>query len=305
MIVPKGWQILRMLGFIGRTLIVLFVFDVIVAVAYLYYGQRQIALPHLPLSIGAGVIGVILGFRNNSSYARWWEARTLWGDVTTYSRCLGRQGVAFLSGADEPEEQKGVDAARRRLLYYQIAYVNALRCQLRDETPSSALDLFLTEEEIDSLRGERNVAAEIQQRMGLLLDESFRRGWLAEVHLGLLDNSLTALANAQGGCERIKHTPVPKDYDYFLRLVVFGQCLLLPLGMVANLGLFTPIGASLLGFVFLALERIGRDLEHPFCHSRHDVPMTAICRTIEINLKQSLGETEFPAPIKPVRGILW
>ena len=75
--------------------------------------------------------------------------------------------------------------------------------------------------------------------------------------------------------------------------------------MVASLGVLTPIGSSLLGFGFLALESIGRDLEHPFDNSVHDVAMTSICRTIEINLKQYLGEADPPAPIEPVHGVLW
>jgi putative membrane protein len=75
--------------------------------------------------------------------------------------------------------------------------------------------------------------------------------------------------------------------------------------MVANLGLLTPVGSTMLGFIFRALEMIGRDLEHPFNNSVHDVPLTSICRTIEINLKQYLGETELPAPFEPVLGVLW
>ena len=155
------------------------------------------------------------------------------------------------------------------------------------------------------MRGEKNVAAEIQRRMALLIQDSRHRGWLGAIQLGLLDNGLTELANAQGGCERIKNTPMPKHYDYFLRSLIHVYCMLLPLGMVASLGLLTPIGSALLGFGFLALESIGRDLEHPFDNSVHDVTMTSICRTIEINLKQYLGEADLPAPIEPVRGVLW
>jgi putative membrane protein len=123
--------------------------------------------------------------------------------------------------------------------------------------------------------------------------------------MGLLDTTLTELANAQGGCERIKNTPVPKSYDYFIRLLAHLYCVLLPLGMVASLGVLTPVGSALLGFVFLALENIGRDLEHPFDNSIHDIATTSLCRTIEINLKQSLGEADVPGPLEPVRGILW
>jgi putative membrane protein len=194
---------------------------------------------------------------------------------------------------------------QRRIVYHQIAYANALRCQLRGQEPWPELRPFLSREEIDSSRGEQNVAAGIQRRMAFLVQETCRRGWLGSIELGLLDTTLTELANAQGGCERIKSTPVPKSYDYFIRLLAHLYCVLLPLGMVASLGLLTPIGSSLLGFGFLALESIGRDLDHPFNNSVHDVPMTSLCRTIEINLKQYLGEADLPAPIEPVRGVLW
>jgi len=69
---------------------------------------------------------------------------------------------------------------------------------------------------------------------------------------------------------------MPKQYDYFPRLLVHAFCILLPLGMVASLGLITPIGSAALGFVFRALEQIGRELEHPFSNSVHDVPLTSM-----------------------------
>jgi ion channel-forming bestrophin family protein len=305
MISPSSPNILRMLRYIGRPLALLFLFDIAVAIAYVYFGQQWLALPNLPLSIGGGVLGVILGFRNNACYSRWWEARTLWGSIVNYSRYLARQAVTLISVGAKPQDHEQVRDIHRRIVYYQIAYVNSLRCQLRDQEPWPELDPFLSKEEIESLRSEKNAAAEIQRRMTLLIQESFHRGWLGAIQLGLIDNSLTELANAQGGSERIKNTPMPKQYDYFPKLFVDAYCILLPLGMVANLGLLTPIGSTLVGFVFLALDKIGRDLEHPFNNSVHDVALTSICRTIEINLKQYLGETDLPAPIEPVRGVLW
>lgn len=294
-----------MLRNLGRPLALLLCVDVVVVVAYVFFHQRWLALPNLPLAIGGGAIGVLIGFRNNISYARWWEARTLWGRIVNHSRCLGRQVVAYGSPGDRPEARDRIRDTQRRIVYYQIAYANALRCQLRGRDPRPELAPFLSEEEIDSLRGEKNAAAEIQRRMASLIQDGRDRGWLDAIQLVLLDNGLTELANAQGGCERIKNTPMPRHYEYVIRFFIRVYCGLLPLGMVASLGLLTPIGSSLLGFGFLALESIGRDLEHPFDNSVHDVAMTSICRTIEINLKQYLGEVDVPAPIEPVRGILW
>jgi putative membrane protein len=305
MISPRDPHIPRMLRYIDRPLALLLLFDIVVAVAYVNFDQRWLALPNLPLSIGGGALGVVLGFRINVSYGRWWEARTLWGRIVNESRCLARQAIAYFSAGDEPRERRMIRDVQRRIVYHQIAYANALRCQLRGQEPWPDLRPFLSREEIDSLRNEENVAAGIQRRMAFLVHESRHREWLGSIELALLDKTLSELANAQGGCERIKNTPVPKSYDYFIRLLAHIYCVLLPLGMVASLGVLTPIGSALLGFVFLALENIGRDLEHPFDNSIHDIAMSSLCRTIEINLKQSLGEAELPAPTEPVGGVLW
>src|SRR5271157_6610460 len=88
------------------------------------------------------------------------------------------------------------------------------------EPPKS---VTVRKEEIDSLRGEKNVAAEIQRRMALLIQDGCRRGWLDAIQLGLLDSGLTELANAQSGCERIKHTPMQRHYDYFIRFFIQGE----------------------------------------------------------------------------------
>jgi putative membrane protein len=111
--------------------------------------------------------------------------------------------------------------------------------------------------------------------------------------------------DCQGASERIKNTPMPRQYDTFIRFFINIFCLLLPFAMVDNLGLLTPIGSTFVGFIFLALDQIGRDLETPFENLPHDISLTAISRTIEINLKQMVGEKEVPEPLAPVNGILW
>jgi putative membrane protein len=75
--------------------------------------------------------------------------------------------------------------------------------------------------------------------------------------------------------------------------------------MVSSLGWFTPLGSTLVGFIFLALDKIGRDLEDPFDNTMHDIPLTSITRTIEINLRQMLGETQLPEPVVPIDDVLW
>ena len=305
MISPRDPHLPWMLRYIDRPLAVLVLFHIAVVVAYVFFEQRWLGRPNLPLPIAGAALGLILGFRNNVSYARWWEARTLWGRIVNYSRCVGRQAVAYISAGHQLQDSESIRCIQRRIVLYHLAYVNSLRCQLRGQDPLPELEPFLSQQEIDTLRGQTNTAAEIQRRIALLLDDSCRRGWLDVVRLRMLDDGLTELANAQGGCERIKNTPVPRSHEYFIRLLVYAYCVLLPLGMVANLGLLTPLGSALLAFVFLALDNFGRDLDRPFDNAVHDVPMTPLCRTIERNLRQYLGESDLPAPVEPVRGVLW
>ena len=119
------------------------------------------------------------------------------------------------------------------------------------------------------------------------------------------DGTLAALGNMQGGAERIKNTPLPRQYTIFPKVFVQLFCVLLPLAQVTDLGIATPLGSTLVGFLFLALDRVGADLENPFENDIYDVPLTSITRTIEINLRQALGLKNVPAPLEPVDGVLW
>jgi putative membrane protein len=180
-----------------------------------------------------------------------------------------------------------------------------LREQLRGLDPVPVVARVLPGEDPAELARSKNLALTLEMRMSEMLAEARRRDWLDEWQWHAIDLSLASLMDAQGGLERIKTTPMPKQFDFYPRLFVRIYCLLLPVGMVPSLGWYTPLGSTLVGFMFLALEKIGRDLEDPFENTIHDVSMTAITTSIEINLRQMLGEKELPLPEQPVDGILW
>jgi ion channel-forming bestrophin family protein len=304
MIVPHERNLTRMLTYVGRPLLVLLAYDLAVVTAYKVLHWDWVAMPHIPLALFGSAIGIIVAFRNQSSYARWWEARTLWGALVNNSRSWARQVTTVLmpmSGAEAAE----LRAMQRRLVYHQIAYVHALRQHLRGLEPWEELTPLLSEREMSELRDQKNVPLAIQQQMGALLRECQLRGWIDMAHWRALDNNLDDLVDAQGGAERIKNTPMPKQYDYFPQLFVHIYCTLLPLALVTNMGWLTPLGSTLVGFIFLALDKIGRDLEDPFENTIYDVPLTAITTTIDVNLRQLLGETALPPGQKPIRGVLW
>ena len=304
MLVPCTRQLTAMLAYVGRPLLILVLYDVAVVAAYKVMHWDWVALPHIPLSLYGSAIGIIVAFRNQSAYARWWEARTLWGALVNNSRSWARQVTTVmmpLSDAEAPE----LKVMQRRLVYHEIAYVHALRQHLRGLEPWEELVPLLSEQELSELRDEKNVPLAIQQQMGALLRQCQVRGWIDFAHWRALDNNLDDLVDAQGGAERIKNTPMPKQYDYFPQLFVQMYCVLLPLALVTAMGWFTPLGSTLVGFMFLALDKIGRDLEDPFENTIYDVPLTAITTTIEVNLRQLLRETVLPEAKKPVRGVLW
>ncbi len=309
MIVPKNAQLLRMLQYVGLPLVGLVAWDLVVVLAFKVMHWEWIGSRNVPLALYGSAIGIIVGFRNNSAYARWWEGRTLWGQIVNNSRSLARQvSTTFhLNTQADPDHVEALQlaATQRSIIHHQVAFVHALRQQLRGLDPLAEITGLLTTEEIEALRGEKNVSLAIQRQMGSMLRDARRRGWIDQLEWQAMDRNLDDLMDAQGGTERIKNTPMPKQYDFFPMLFVQIYCVLLPVGMVEQLGWFTPLGSTLVGFMFLALDKIGRDLEDPFDNKIYDVPLTAITRTIEINLRQILKETQLPAPEQAVQGVLW
>lgn len=304
MILPRTRQlVLHTLRYVGLPLVGLLAYDIGIVVAYKMGYLQWAALEQIPLSLFGSAIGVVLAFRNSTSYARWWEARVLWGSIVNNSRSWGRLVTTTMRN----KENAGADlmAMRRRLVYYQIAWVHALRQHLRRLEPLGELAGILPADEVEQLRAEKNVPVAIQQRQSTLLRDALDAGWIDVAQWHAMNQSLDDLVDAQGGAERIKNTPMPRQYDYLPQLFAQMFCFLLPLVMVSSMGWFTPLGSTLVGFIFLSLDKIGRDLEDPFDNTIHDIPLTSITRTIEINLRQMLGETALPEAVIPVNDILW
>ncbi len=306
MIVPKAPQLGRMLQYVGWPLLALVGWDVAIVVAFKVLHWEWVGSKYVPLALYGSAIGIIVGFRNNSAYGRWWEGRALWGQIVNNSRSLARQVCSTMHPNPERhgEDADDLHAMQRRLVLHQIAYVHALRQHLRKLSPWEEIGPLLGQDELAALQTAKNVPLSIQQQIGRLLRESKNRGWIDRLEWQAMDGNLDDLADAQGGTERIKNTPMPKQYDFFPMLFVQIYCLLLPIGMVENPGWFTPLGSTLVGFMFLALDKIGRDLDDPFHNKIYDVPFTSNTRTIDINLRQLLGDSELPLPEEPIRGVL-
>jgi putative membrane protein len=279
------------------TLIRLFIWDVAVTIFYFMH-QSHFQQFELPLTLFGTALALFLGFRSNAAYARWWEARALWGQIINASRNLARQFVTLLDNGSE----KGKDLGRE-LILRQIAFAHSLRCVLREQEWQTDCLRFLNPEEVSALKTRANVPYAILNGSANRLAEAARLGLLDPLLWMRIDTTLGEIVNAQGGIERIKKTPMPMHFRSFPTIFVEIFCLILPFVIVQDLGLYTPIGSTLIGLMLVAALQVGNDLKDPFENGIHDVPILAICRTIEIDLLQILGEPA-PEPLAPINGIL-
>jgi putative membrane protein len=282
-----------------------FVFAVAVVVTALHekFAARWIAVETTPFTVVGLALSIFIGFRNNTVYSRYWEARTLWGALINASRTLARQLVTYVAPVD-PGESAEARAFVREVLLRHIGFVHAFRHHLRNDEPCVALDPYVAPDELEQMRRARNVPSAVLHRQGERLHDAWRRGWIRDLHLTALDQTMTDVTNVLGGCERIKNTPIPPVYTYLAHLIIVGYCSLLPFGMVAVTGLFTPLVVLCIGFAFLILDRISFLIETPFGMRVNDLPLGAMSRTIEIDLLQRLGEPDVPEPAKPDQGVL-
>jgi ion channel-forming bestrophin family protein len=279
---------------VWKPLTALFVWDCIVTVAWYLLPFKA---PELPLTLFGSALALFLGFRDNSAYERWWEGRVLWGAMINASRNLSRMARHFIAAPEATD-------LRRSIVLRQIAYVNALRCQLRRQPSDVEVLRFLSKGEAEPALARTNVANGLLDGTGRRIDDARRSGLIDTILQSRMESVLTDIANAQGGMERIKNTPLPNQYRFFPRFFTHVFCVLLPIGLVETLGIATPLGSTIAGLMFLAVLQIGDDLVDPFANTEHDLPLNAMCRTIEIDLLQSIGD-EAPPPLAPVKGVLW
>ncbi|GBQ89920.1 hypothetical protein AA23498_0742 [Acetobacter nitrogenifigens DSM 23921 = NBRC 105050] len=272
------------------TLLVLGAWDFLVVILFQVFHQEWMEQPALPISLIGSAIALFMGVRNNSAYARWWEGRALWGSITNNSRSLGRQAGTILGG-------------RADLVMAMAAYPHALRQALGSVDASEDVNRLLPQDMAERIKGWRNQPNGILFQIGLgVTEESTKLGIDGALH-GQIDRILSDLANAQGGLERIRNTPLPVQFSAVPKVLANVFCIVLPLSTVQTLGWITPLGSSLVGLLFVVLDKIGADLEDPFIDSVHALPMEAMARTIEIDLLQSIKETPKP-PLAPAGGVL-
>ena len=268
----------------------------------LQFHLEEFNFPATLITVPGTVIGLLLAFRTNSAYCRWWEARILWGAIVNDSRTWTRQLIEFTSDGDNESTTK---ATIHRMAYRQIAWCLALCRSLRCQEPITDLDDFVPDSELEIYRTGNHVPNEILLQQSIELRKLYETNRLELYQFVELEKTLTRLTNSMGGCERIKNTVFPESYSRLVHLLIYVFVFFLPFSLVnvAVAGLiFTSLSLSL---AFLLIERVSIYLQDPFSNRPSDTPMRSISRTIEINIRHMLGEKELPEKLEAVDGVLW
>ena len=298
---------------------------------YYFFDINWLVIPWVAIALVGTAAAFVVGFKNTQTYNRLWEARQIWGSIINSSRAWGIM-VKDMVSSDKNDIQV--------LFYRHIAWLTALRYQMREprvwenmglksnvefskfytvpekETPlEDELRKFLTNEELSYILSKKNRATQIISLQSAHLKELKTSGKISELDFIELERMLTTLYDHQGKSERIKNFPYPRQFatinQMFIRLFVG----ILPFGILQEFGKLTndlgrefiwvTVPCSLIvGWVFHVMERIGESTENPFEGGPNDVPISNISRTIEIDLRDMLNETDLPKPITAVNNIL-
>ena len=248
---------------------------------------------NIPINIATTLgiaISILLSFKIGQSYDRWWEARKIWGAIVNDSRSLVMQLQLYL----EPGHP-----ALRRMAYRQIAWCYALTRSLREQDPFADLDGLLPADEIDALRRHKNVPLGILGLQTTTAKQLASESGLDNFSRLQIDETLVRLTASMGKCERIKNTVFPTNYRKGLHVAIYLFVIFLILSQPFQLPIVIEVGiVVLISLVFFYLEKAAYLLQDPFEDLPTDTPMTAISRTIDINVRQLLGETELPEPAR-------
>ncbi len=343
MLVTKSISVVKIIKWSGPHIIWLLAFMGSVAALY-YFKLLSISIPWLPLSVIGTAVAFYVGFKNNQAYDRMWEARKIWGGIVNDSRSWGMMVDGYITNlfATNKVSDQEVKSIKKRLIYRHIGWLYAHRSQLLVATPwehisqgghiartaeyyqkkfgiglidddvtRRELKLFLQSEEHDRLVANVNTATQIINEQSRDLSALREKGLLDDFRHTQMTGLLTNFYTLQGKNERIKKFPLPRQYANMSRIFVGIFVFLLPFSMVpelmnlANWGVWLAVPiAALIGWIYVMMEVVGDYTENPFQGMANDIPMLSLCRVIEIDLREMLGETDLPPGIKPKEGVL-
>jgi putative membrane protein len=294
---PNFWNILFTLkGSIARAIALRLVTITALAAAITLFSERMPALflhfSAAPFTLIGLSLSIFMSFRNNACYERWWEGRKQWGTIIGELRSLIRDTDCVAPS----------DHDRARMLRALCGFAHALAAQLRDGSAGFASADWIDADDV----GQANptVPDSALAVAGRAIDALEKRQAISSWRATWLLQRLGHMASAQAACERIRTTPLPFAYTLLLHRTAYLFCCLLPFGLAGPLGWATPLITAIVSYTFFGLDALGDELEQPFGRDANDLPLNAIVRIIERDIRAALGETDLPPPLEPVDFVL-
>lgn len=298
MIIAKNIRISKIITGSGFNLILLIL---VCSASYLidiFIFKDYVEVPSIVPGILGPALAFFIGFNNNQAYDRWWEARKIWGALVNDSRSWARQLIYYTS-ANSAEEINELRKLRRRTIYRHIAFLYALKENLRG-SDEKEYKKFLNSKEYELLVSKSNTHNAILNEQSKDLEYITNRGWIDGFRFVEMNKTITKFCDQMGMSERIKNTVFPSTYVFYTKIFIW--FLIISMTFVsADLVDFwsIPIGVFV-GYVFLVTHSVGLTILNPFEPSPSGISLDQITRTIEINLLESLGEKEIPPPIQSI-----
>ena len=268
----------------------LFIFTLssLVVWAHGQFFHWKVTLTSGPFSLMGVALAIFLGFRINTSYDRFWEARKQWGTVLVETRNLARKALTMIG--------PGRDA--RPFVLGMIAFATTMRNQLRGQAMETGIKELLPASVRARLEGARSAPTLVLIWLGKWIHDCRENRLLEPTLAQNMEDSMDGLSMALGSCERIASTPLPFTYSVILHRSAYLYCMLLPFGLVDAIGLMTPLVVTFVSYTFFALEALSDEIEEPFGLSANDLALDAMVANIDASLREMLGETP-PPPHTP------
>lgn len=296
MLLKKNIPFKYVFGKIKYEIIAITLYTLLIAFAYQQYHFARITIPlAIPAVLGT-VISLLLGFRSNQAYDRWWEARHIWGAIVNDSRTLARQVMSFTHNGYNSRE---VAAFGERIVRRQIGWTFSLGRHLRNENALRGLEKYIDKEELACVSQVDNVPAALLDRMGADLRLALEKGWVNSYQQVELDRTISRLCDSMGKCERIKNTVFPVTYSLYIHLSLMLFIGMLPFGVIEYFGFLEVPMVVAISACFLLIEKMAIHLQDPFENKPTDTPVTSIASGIEKNLLQICQLQPLPKNGKP------
>ncbi|UTW61640.1 hypothetical protein KFE98_16730 [bacterium SCSIO 12741] len=344
MYVQRTFSLLNILLWSGMHVVWLALWGYLSYLAYTKFHFEWMELPWLPISLVGIAVSFYVGFKNNSSYDRLWEARKIWGAIVNGSRSWGSMTRHFVTNefAQNKATSEELKAWHKKLIYQHLAWLMVLRNQLLRPTSwehisgnsglrrlttrrmnnqgkglfdkvefEQELKGYLSEDEIQDMKSFKNGATRLIDRQSEDLMKLREKGLIDDFRHMELQKMLTDFYTQQGKCERIKNYPLPRQYASMSVYLIGIFIIMLPFGIMTqmqdmNPGLLwlTIPMTTVIGWVFVIMEVVGDWSENPFEGLGNDVPMKSLVRTIEIDLREMIEDDDIPEKLQPIRNVL-